>query len=186
MITAFILPGLYNSGSTHWQSRWEAQFADCVRVVQTDWDTPRCSDWVGALYWQLLSHGEPAVLVAHSTSCIMVAHLVSALRAAEHPPLKDDLALIRGALLVAPSDPDGPAYPAGPSGFSPVPLEPFPFPSIVVASTNDAYVSLETAQQYAEHWGSEFVNLGARGHINGDSGLGDWPEGYALLQRLRA
>jgi len=30
------------------------------------------------------------------------------------------------------------------------------------------------------------VGIGARGHINGDSGLGDWPEGRELIDRLRA
>jgi predicted alpha/beta hydrolase family esterase len=28
------------------------------------------------------------------------------------------------------------------------------------------------------------VDLGAAGHINADSSLGDWPEGQALLQTL--
>jgi predicted alpha/beta hydrolase family esterase len=30
------------------------------------------------------------------------------------------------------------------------------------------------------------VDLGAKGHINADSGLGDWPEGWAWVQRWRA
>ena len=31
-------------------------------------------------------------------------------------------------------------------------------------------------------WGSRLIDAGARGHLNADSGLGDWPEGHALLQ----
>ena len=31
-----------------------------------------------------------------------------------------------------------------------------------------------------------FEQLGALGHINGESGLGAWPEGWALLQPLLA
>jgi predicted alpha/beta hydrolase family esterase len=38
----------------------------------------------------------------------------------------------------------------------------------------------------AQAWGSGFVDAGARGHLNGDSGLADWPEGRALLDALRA
>ena len=38
--------------------------------------------------------------------------------------------------------------------------------------------------QLAAAWGSEIVSLGAAGHVNADSGLGDWPEGIALLQAL--
>jgi predicted alpha/beta hydrolase family esterase len=44
---------------------------------------------------------------------------------------------------------------------------------------------LDRAQGFAEAWGSEFVNIGAAGHINTASGLGDWPQGFELLQRLR-
>jgi predicted alpha/beta hydrolase family esterase len=29
------------------------------------------------------------------------------------------------------------------------------------------------------------VTVGDAGHINGDSGLGDWPAGFALLEELR-
>ena len=97
----------------------------------------------------------------------------------------EQLAKVRGAFLAAPSDPLGPAYPEGPVGFAPVPMEQLPFPSIVVASNNDEYVTLAQARAYASAWGSEFVELGAAGHINGASGLGDWNEGYEMLNRLR-
>jgi predicted alpha/beta hydrolase family esterase len=91
---------------------------------------------------------------------------------------------IKGAFLVAPSDPLGDAYPPEPQGFAPVPLVRLPFPSIVVASEDDIYVSLEQAKRYAEAWGSRFVNIGAQGHINSASNLGEWQEGLALLQTL--
>jgi hypothetical protein len=39
---------------------------------------------------------------------------------------------------------------------------------------------------WAGRWGSEFVNVGALGHINADSGLGDWRLGLSLLRRLAA
>ncbi|OYU42993.1 MAG: alpha/beta hydrolase, partial [Burkholderiales bacterium PBB4] len=41
------------------------------------------------------------------------------------------------------------------------------------------------AQGFAHSWGSRFVNYGARGHINADSGLGDWPEGLQFLEQLQ-
>jgi len=37
----------------------------------------------------------------------------------------------------------------------------------------------------AAAWGSQIVTLAAAGHINADSGLGDWPEGLALLDALK-
>jgi len=96
-----------------------------------------------------------------------------------------NLERVRGALLVAPSDPEGPSYPEGPTGFAPMPLQRLPFPSIVVASRDDQYVTIERAREYATAWGSELVDVGDAGHINSSSGLGSWPAGYGLLQRLR-
>jgi predicted alpha/beta hydrolase family esterase len=108
----------------------------------------------------------------------MVAHWAAVASAASR-------ARIRGALLVAPSDPFGPAYPVGPTGFGPVPLQPLPFRSIVVASDDDPYVTLTRATEYAMAWGSDLVTLCGAGHINVAAGFGPWPEGYALLQSLR-
>ena len=67
---------------------------------------------------------------------------------------------------------------------SPMPFAPLPFPSIVVASTDDEYVSLPRAAQFAIAWGSRLEVLGALGHINSASNLGSWPEGFALLREL--
>jgi predicted alpha/beta hydrolase family esterase len=52
----------------------------------------------------------------------------------------------------------------------------------VVASADDPYCSPLAAQHLAERWGASCINLGAHGHLNTDSGLGDWPQGRALLQ----
>lgn len=176
-VRVLILPGLFNSGSSHWQSRWEAMDSTFERVIQDDWNTPRCADWVARLDETVRPSPLQVVLVAHSSSCAMVAHWARIASA-------ESLAKVRGALLVAPSDPEGPNYLVGPTGFAPVPLERLPFRSVVVASSDDIYVTLERAQSYATAWGSSFVNLGATGHINGDSGLGDWPDGYTLLADL--
>jgi predicted alpha/beta hydrolase family esterase len=62
-----------------------------------------------------------------------------------------------------------------------MPLQKLPFPSIVVASSNDEHVSLERARAFAQAWGSRFVEIGAAGHINADSGYGEWPEGEKML-----
>jgi predicted alpha/beta hydrolase family esterase len=173
-----LLPGLYNSGPKHWQTRWKAEYPEFVRVEQRDWETPDRREWVETLQKAIAADPAPAVLVGHSTSCCLVAHW-----AAAHP---ESVPMIRGALLVAPSDVEAPSYPSGPTGFAPMPLAPLPFPSIVVASTNDEYVSLPRAAQFALAWGSRLEVLGALGHINSDSDLGLWPEGFALLRELCA
>jgi predicted alpha/beta hydrolase family esterase len=65
-----------------------------------------------------------------------------------------------------------------------MPLSRLPFPSILVASSNDEYVTLDRAGAFAEAWGSRFVHIGAAGHINATSGLGAWSRGQALLADL--
>lgn len=66
-----------------------------------------------------------------------------------------------------------------------MPLVRLPFPSIVVSSTDDPYVTVDRAKAFATAWGSRLALVERVGHINSESGLGDWPAGYALLQELR-
>ncbi|MFL5410117.1 MAG: RBBP9/YdeN family alpha/beta hydrolase, partial [Myxococcales bacterium] len=91
---------------------------------------------------------------------------------------------VRGALLVAPSDVEAPSYPKGPRGFEPMPQRPLPFAAVVVASSDDPYVSLPRARQFADAWRARLFEAGALGHINADSRLGSWPQGQALLGEL--
>ncbi|UOR04055.1 alpha/beta fold hydrolase [Hymenobacter aerilatus] len=170
--TILTAPGLGGSGSAHWQTQWEQQYS-YQRVQQHDWDHPVCTDWVQALEAAIAAAGPQVVLVAHSLACATVAHWAATTR---HQ--------LQGVLFVAPADVDRPDFPPEVVGFAPMPLARLPFPSIVVASTNDQYVSLARAQQFAEAWGSRFVNMGALGHLNAESGLGLWPQGHQLLLEL--
>jgi hypothetical protein len=168
-----ILPGLYDSGPDHWQTHWERSGEPFRRVPQREWETPAREEWVATLDAAVRGAGSDVILVGHSTACALVAFW----GAASPRP-------IRGALLVGPSDTEAPSYPKGPIGWQPMPLARLHFPSIVVASSDDEYVSLERARLFAAAWGSRFVNVGALGHINSASALGDWPAGRALLDTL--
>jgi predicted alpha/beta hydrolase family esterase len=168
-----ILPGIGNSGPQHWQSLWEATGPSFRRVAQRDWDNPICSEWQAQLQAAVESAGPNTVLVAHSLACLVVAHWVAT---SNHR--------IKAALLVAVPNPLGPSFPPEAIGFAPVPKQAFPFPSVVVASTDDPYGTLEHSRECASSWGSRLVTIGAAGHINAASGLGSWSEGYALLQSL--
>jgi uncharacterized protein len=177
MNTILILPGVGNSGPEHWQTHWQRLYPSFRRVEQMEWDSPRCQDWVQRLDAVISTISENIVLVAHSSSCALVAHWTRQANSANRGK-------IRGALLVAPSDPDGPNYPIGPTGFAPIPLEVLPYPSIVVASTDDRYITIERAREYAEAWHSRIVIIENAGHINSASGLGDWPQGIELLKEI--
>lgn len=165
-----IVPGWRNSGPGHWQTLWEQQLPDAERVQQDDWIQPRRAAWVGAITQAILARPGPVVLAAHSLGCIAVTHLPAVVQARVH-----------GALLVAPADPERRAVLVD---FAPVPHARLPFPSILVASSNDPYCPARLAGAYARAWGSRLVKLPAAGHVNVESGFGDWPEGLALLRTL--
>lgn len=169
------IPGLGGSGPGHWQSQWDNTHANCARVQQNDWNIPDYDDWLAGLHDAITNCPEPPVLAAHSLACPLVAHW-----AIHHPNTQ-----VRGALMVAPADVDSELHtPPEARIFAPMPMAPLPFPTIVAASSNDPYVSIQRAQVFATAWGADFVNLGALGHINADSHLKDWDEGWDLLQNL--
>jgi predicted alpha/beta hydrolase family esterase len=56
----------------------------------------------------------------------------------------------------------------------------------VVYSEDDPYCSAERALGMAASWGVPTTCAGAAGHLNGDSGLADWPEGVAWLRKWGA
>jgi predicted alpha/beta hydrolase family esterase len=92
---------------------------------------------------------------------------------------------VKGALLVAPADVDSLTHtPDEVRNFGPIPLVPLPFPSIVVASSDDPFVTPARAAAFAQAWGSRLVTLRGAAHINADAGFGPWPEGRKLLADL--
>lgn len=174
MTTYLIVPGLGNSGPEHWQSYFEKSGDNFFRIEQDNWDSPRCEDWIKTIDDTLKNFDTSnVVLIAHSLGCATIAHWVEKYNRQ-----------IKGALLVAPSDLEAPQYTFPATGFTPIPLNKLPFPTIVVASADDIWVSLERAQFFANSWGSDFINLGSAGHINVASGYTNWDEGLEILKRL--
>lgn len=174
--SVLLVPGLYNSGPEHWQSHWEADHPEYRRVYQANWETPRCADWVQTMRASIRAADVPVVLVGHSSACAAIAHY-----AAQYG---DGQGGVMAAFLVAPSDVEAPTYPSGTTGFDPMPLQRLPFRSVVVASTDDPFVTLERAEYFAGRWGSRLIKIAGAGHINADSGYGRWPEGEEMLRQL--
>jgi predicted alpha/beta hydrolase family esterase len=90
------------------------------------------------------------------------------------------------ALLGAPPDLARRSAPPAARDFLPVPLVRFPVPALVVASTDDTYVSPARAREFADSWGADYCELPELGHINTASKLGLWPQGLLLLGQLLA
>jgi len=171
-----IAPGLHNSGPDHWQSRWQRLFPAFERVEQDDWQTPDLQRW-SARVDEVRQRGgrdnsdnsdqRPTLIIAHSFGSLATVH-----------SLARDPAGIAGVLLVAPADPDK-------FGVAELlPQQALPVPSVMVGSTNDPWMAAPRAKLWAQRWHSRFIDGGALGHINAESGLGDWPAGLEILHFL--
>ena len=174
-----IAPGLGNSGPGHWQRRWGERMSTARFIEQENWDQPVLADWIARIHQEILYSTRPVVLIGHSLS---VGAIVLAAQT-----LTDTK--VRGAFLVSPPDFEGPDLPPEAPPFKP-PTHPLPFPSLVIASSNDPLVSLDRARGFAADWGADFQPAGEAGHINTASGHGPWPEGLLmfaeLMKRLKA
>ena len=179
--TVLIVPGYHGSGPAHWQSWLETQLPEAERVQGIDWGAPVLDEWVHGIRRQIQATRGPVWLVAHSFGCLAA---VSA-----GLPLADKVA---GALLVAPADPErfSAVGPRGngqeaPSLSDALPRVALPFTSLLVASSNDPWLSMTSAVYWSECWASHLTHIGPAGHINTESGFGPWPEGLQLLANLR-
>jgi hypothetical protein len=173
--TMLILPGLGDCGLAHWQTLWQLSTPGARRVEFEDLDNPVLPEWVNAVQDAVLTAPSPVVFVAHNLSCALVAHWARS----------GATGRIAAAMLVAPADVESEArMPPSTWGFAPIPRDPLPFPTLVVASRDDSYVTIERAREFADAWRARLVDIGPAGHINSNSGLGAWPQGRQLLTEV--
>ncbi|MBL8021422.1 MAG: alpha/beta hydrolase [Leptospirales bacterium] len=165
-----IVPGINGSGPEHWQTLWERADSSFVRVKQKDWDNPELDTWMEALN-RAVEETPGSWIVAHSLGCLMIVSRKFA-------------GAVKGAFLVAPPDPAGPEFPSVARSFADVEQGRLRFPTMIVASENDPYATIEFARRCATTWGSQFRSVGKKGHINSSSGLGFWQEGYDLFLKF--
>jgi predicted alpha/beta hydrolase family esterase len=171
--TIFSVPGLGGSNDTHWQTLWEDKFG-LIRIHQMNWSTPVCDEWIKTIDRTVLQYDPgKVILVGHDLGCLAIAFWYGKFQRK-----------IKGALLVAPRDTEAEASPSGATGFSPIPLSGWPFQSTVVASSDDPFLQLERAALFAGSWGGRLINIGKAGHINPDSGYGEWNDGVEILRDL--
>jgi uncharacterized protein len=171
-----MVPGYTNSGPDHWQTRWEARLKTARRVSQADWERPDRKLWSDSIVAHVAEATRPVLLVAHSCGVPAVAHAAARLSAGREP------GRIFGAFLVAsPSERACAEIPGIDPGFAVFPRDPLPFPSLLIASSTDAYCTMEEAGDLALSWGSVLVEAGDAGHINTASGHGPWADGAMRL-----
>jgi len=174
MTNYFIIPGYGGSGSEHWQSYFENTQPNFQRIVQKDWNNPNINEWAEKVEKTIAGYdAESVVLVAHSLGCLTVAEWASRYKKK-----------IKAALLVAPPDVDLLNEKLQKKIFENVPLDKFDFETVLIASSNDPWASIEKAEYYATNWGSKFINIGQAGHINDLSGHKEWKQGMEILYSL--
>ena len=169
-----VIPGFQGSPEGHWQHGWAQKMPTARMVKQNDWDKPVLDEWVKAVHQQILLSTRPVVLVGHSLGVTTIAHVAKKLT---------DTKVI-GGFLVVPPDLEQDNQPDEVKSFAPTPMDPLPFPSTYIASSNDPFCSIEAAAAMASAWGSAFNNAGELGHVNRTSGFGAWPEGLMAFANL--
>ncbi len=162
-----LVPGLHNSGPDHWQSRWHQQFPQWQRMLGLPWDKPDLTVWSAKLASKLRSRRSRVHLVAHSFGAL------TAIAAARLQPDK-----VSSILIVAPADPARFGIPdealAGSIKVS----------AQLIASRNDPWMNFERAEYWSRQWQVPLFDAGEVGHINAQSGHGEWSQGLNLLNTL--
>lgn len=162
-----LVPGLHNSGPDHWQSRWHEHFPYWQRMTGLPWEKPDLTVWSAKLASKLRSRRSRVHLVAHSFGAL------TAIAAARLQPEK-----VASLFLVAPADP---AH----FGIVDERLEgQVQVSAQLVASRNDPWMSFERAEYWSRQWQVPLFDAGNAGHINAQSGHGDWHQGLELLGSL--
>jgi predicted alpha/beta hydrolase family esterase len=170
---ALLIPGIGNSGPAHWQTLWENQHPNTHRVQQTDWDHPDCDQWAARLEDAVRRTDVPPLLVAHSLGCLVACQWASQSRLP-----------VKAILLVAVPDPTGPAFPKEATGFSCLESDLGQRRIVMVSSADDPFSTALYSQQCALAWKAQHIVMGAKGHLNADSGLGEWRDGWDIVQKL--
>ncbi|MGN6126177.1 MAG: RBBP9/YdeN family alpha/beta hydrolase [Humibacter sp.] len=166
-----IVPGIDDSPHDHWQSLWQESLGpSAVRIAPASFTEPDADDWLAAIA-RVTGPGD--VLVAHSLGCLATASWIA------------DGGRAAGAFLVAPPDENGPAFPDAAVGFT-APHRRLAIPSVIVASQDDPYCSLQHLAELRTVWGSPLIGVGPHGHLNRASRLGEWEEGRRLLTAFAA
>jgi uncharacterized protein len=175
MREVLIVPGWQNAGPAHWQSIWKSRNSSWKRVEQDDWENPSVESWTEKIDQYVRGAATPPIVVAHSLGCIALA-LWSARYSSP----------VAAAFLVAPADVESPTTPNEIRCFAPIETTPLPFPSLIVLSENDEFVSVQRASLFASWWGSNAINIGNAGHIGSAAALGEWPEGQVLFSNFQS
>jgi len=170
-IDIITVPGLNGSDDDHWQTWLELQLPNSSRVTGIDWQSPQVFVWAEAIEKHIDSLPGQVMLVAHSFGC-----LASAMVASWRPEK------VAGLILVAPAAPERFSLNGKIDGQQQhvdniaglLPDRRIDTLGLLVASKTDPWMSYQQAEKLGQLWELAFYNAGDAGHINSESGYGEW------------
>ena len=173
-VPTVIVPGWEGSGPGHWQTLLAAQLLDAGREVRhpdfADVDHPHLAEWLRALRASMAGLPDDGFdVVAHSLGAVLWFHHVATPHDSPRPAR---------VLLVAPPSP---------TTTIPEIAEFFPPPldidavrhaadgTVLAGSDNDEYIPEGLAAAYGSPLKMATSIFPGAGHLNTESGYGDWP-----------
>ena len=163
-----LLHGWGGSDHPHWQAWLAGEIAKDYGIVAfpllDNPHFPTKDRWMKQVK-TLLSEFKPDVVICHSLGCTLWFHLC----------LEEEIDPVKRLLLVAPPRLDLELDTI--KSFFPVVVPEFLFAeeALLVTSDDDPYMSAEEASALQEILDVEMKVLESAGHINADSGYGEWP-----------
>ena len=163
-----LLHGWGGSDYPHWQSWLAGEIAKNYGTVSflefSDFESPSFSVWKQELLTHLKEF-KPDIVICHSLANTLWFHLCNT----------NAIQKVQKLYLVAPPSIKCEIPELG--NFFPLdmPKNPHAKETLLVASTNDPYMNIDEAKELQKSLGVEMVVLENAGHINADSGYGEWP-----------
>ncbi len=163
-----LLHGWGGSDFPHWQSWLAGEIAKEYGYVSflkfSDFEFPDFAVWKKELTAHLKDF-RPDIVICHSLANTLWFHLcntnavkkVQKLYLVAPPSLKCDIPELESFFPLE------------------MPKNPYADKTLLVASSNDPYMSMDEAKELQDSLGVEMIVLENAGHINADSGYGEWP-----------
>ena len=170
-----LVHGWGGSDFPHWQSWLAGEIAKRYGTVNflrfSDYDTPKLGIWKDELL-EALEDFKPDIVICHSLATTLWFHLCQT----------TTLTTLQQLYLVAP--PSLTCEIQELKEFFPqaLPNNLFAKEALLIGSTNDPYMSVDEIQQIQKHLNIPLKLLSDAGHINSDSGFGEWPWMLSELQ----
>ena len=163
-----LLHGWGGSNFPHWQSWLAGELAKDYGNVSflrfSNYDFPNFSTWKKELTTHLEDF-KPDIVICHSVANTLWFHLCNT----------NAIEKVQKLYLVAP--PSKKCDIVELESFFPLemPKNAHANETILVTSTDDPYMSMDEAKELQDSLGVEMIVLENAGHINADSGYGEWP-----------